>query len=87
MVHVKILLLYLALGSERNENLIFHINFLNTHISLNIVNTALKFGIYDLCNVLEGSVSQILYLGPRFYFMLFRNLCLKNSQKVTRFFT
>ena len=29
--------------------------------------------IFDLCNVLEGSVSQFFHLGPRFYLNECRN--------------
>ena len=43
---------------------IFIINF-----SLDIANTALKFGAGNPFNVKEGSVSQILYLDDTLYFM------------------
>ena len=33
---------------------------------------------------LEGSVSQIFYLSPSFYFMWFRKKCFENVLKVTR---
>ena len=39
---------------------IFHNIFLNTDISFNISNTALKFKICNLCDVLEGRVSLVL---------------------------
>ena len=35
----------------------------------------------------EGRVSQIFYLGPRFYFMSCRKKYIKNMTKVTRFLT
>ena len=35
----------------------------------------------------EGTVSQILYLGPSFYFMKCRKLGNKKYQKVSRFLT
>ena len=43
--------------------------FVNTDISLIISKTALKSELYDLCNVLEGIVSQVFHLGPRFDFI------------------
>ena len=35
---------------------------------------------------MEGTVSQILFIGPSFYFIEFRKKCFKNVEKVTRFF-
>ena len=51
------------------ENLLFFLYFLNKDISFNIQCTFLKFGIHILECQLEGSVSQIFYLGLSFYFM------------------
>ena len=50
-------------------NLFFHFYFLNMDIPLNIYTLVIKFytGVLDI--PLEGSVSQILDLGPGFYFM------------------
>ena len=50
-------------------NLFCHFYFLNMDISLNIYTLAITFytGVFDI--PLEGSVSQIFYLGPGFYFM------------------
>ena len=36
---------------------------------------------------MEGTVSQILYLGPSSHFMKSRKRSLKKCQKVTRFLT
>ena len=36
--------------------------------------------------IFEGSMSQFVYLGPSFYFMLCRKKYLKKVPKVTRFF-
>ena len=51
------------------ENLIFFLYFLNKDISFNIPYTFLKFGRHILDYLFEGSMSQIFYLGPSFYFM------------------
>ena len=51
------------------ENLLFFLFFLNMDISFNIPCTFLKFGIHILGCQMEGSVSQIVDLGPSFYFM------------------
>ena len=50
-------------------NLFFHFYFLNMDISLNIYTLVMKFYTGALNIPLEGSVSQIFYLGPGFYFM------------------
>ena len=51
-------------------NLFFHFYFLNMDISLNIYTLVIKFytGVRNI--PIEGSVSQIFYLGPGFYFMI-----------------
>ena len=46
-----------------------------------------KFGTCIVEGHSEGSVSQIFYLGPSFYFMKCRKLSCKKSQKVSRFLT
>ena len=38
-------------------------------ISVNIYSIDLKFSVCTIKILLEGSVSQIIYLGPSFYFM------------------
>ena len=38
-------------------------------ISLTIYVIGLRFSVYNLKVLLEGSVSQFFYLGPSFYFM------------------
>ena len=43
--------------------------FMNLDNSINIVHRLLKFSIVILDMITEGTVSQILYLGPSFYFM------------------
>ena len=50
-------------------NLFFDFNFLNTDISLNIYTLVIQF-CTDVLNIpIEGTVSQICYLGLGFYFM------------------
>ena len=51
-------------------NLFFHFNFLNTDISLNIYTLVITFYTGVLNIPLEGTVSQIFYLGLGFYFMI-----------------
>ena len=51
-------------------NLFSHFYFLNMDISLNIQTLAIKFYTGVLNIPLEGSVSQIFYLGLSFYFMI-----------------
>ena len=50
-------------------NLFFHFYFLNMDISLNIYTLVIQFytGVFNI--PLEGTVSQIFYLGPGIYFM------------------
>ena len=56
------------------EYSLFFLHFLNKDIS---------FKNHD--GHLEGSVSQILYLGPSFHFMKSRKKSFEKCQKVTRF--
>ena len=51
-------------------NHFFNFYFLNMDISLCICFLRLKFCMLGYKVVLEGTVSQIFYLGLRFYFML-----------------
>ena len=50
----------------------FSIYFFNNDISFNITCTMLKLYLLILEYVLEGTVSQILYLGPSFYSIKYR---------------
>ena len=65
---------------------IFHNIFLNTDISLNISNTALKSGLFDLCSVMQGSISQSFHLGPRSYFIKMLKLLFEKLTKSFSFF-
>ena len=50
-------------------NLFFHFYVLNMDILLNIYTLVITFYTDILNFPLEGTVSQIFYLGPGFYFM------------------
>ena len=56
---------------------IFFIYFLNKDFSLNISYICLKFVIHVDEGQMEGSVSQIFYLGPSFYAMQSRKTSFK----------
>ena len=51
------------------KNLIFDKYFLNLVFSITIAPAEFKFGVIRLHTHSEGTVSQIFYLGPSFYFM------------------
>ena len=70
---------------SKSKNLIFYVFFFNTNISVTTQDIAMKFCMTILHIHSEGSVSEIFYLGPSFYFMRFRKLSCQNIQKVTRF--
>ena len=61
MMHVRV--------NSKFENLLFFKYFLNKYISFNISWMLVKFGIHVYECHLEGSVSQIFYLGPSFFFI------------------
>ena len=61
MMHVRV--------NSQFESLRFFLYFFNKYISLNIPLMLVKFGIHVYECHLEGSVSQMFYLGPSFYFM------------------
>ena len=48
---------------------IFHFYFLNIDISVTIYITELKFSVWILKVLVEGSVSQFLFLGPSYHLM------------------
>ena len=50
----------------------FAIIFLNMDNSVNIKTRLVKFDVLILDIMMEGTVSQIFFLGPSSYFMLFR---------------
>ena len=53
----------------KSKNLFFDKIFLNFHFSVTIAYKDLKFCLLSLHIHLEGTVSQIFYLGLSFYFM------------------
>ena len=69
MINMQILFLVAEIGTSKNKNLIFHVIFLNKDISLTTLDITMKFSMTALHIHSEGSVSQIFYLGPSFYFM------------------
>ena len=60
------------------QNCNFQHIFLNWNISINNGANFIKFGTLVVRGHLEGTVSQIFYLGPSFYFMKSRKLGCKN---------
>ena len=54
--------------------LFFSIIFFNVDSSFNIKDTLLKFSVVVLGITMEGTVSQIFYLGPSFCFMYLRKM-------------
>ena len=53
--------------------------------SVNIIQRLPKSFFLVLAMVIEGTVSQILYLGPSSRFMCFQNLCSQSFLNVSRF--
>ena len=78
---------YILAEIERNksENVFCHLYFLNKDISVTNREKLLKISEVILKVCFEGSVSQICYLGPSFYFMLCRKKYFKNITNVSRF--
>ena len=57
-------------NKENNlKNVIFDNYFLNLVFSVTIPPADFKFCLISLHNPLEGTMSQIFYVGPSFYFM------------------
>ena len=50
----------------------FAIIFLNVDNSVNIKTRLFKCCLLNLDTIMEGTKSQIFFLGPSFYFMFFR---------------
>ena len=53
--------------------------------SVNIIQRLPKSFLLVLAMVIEGTVSQIFYLGPSSRFMCFQNLCSQFFLNVSRF--
>ena len=66
---IKMSSFFTQIRREKGKIMIFHVIFLNNDISITVLDIVLK-----LCKLVlhihpEGSVSQIFYLGPSFYFI------------------
>ena len=72
MINIKVLCSVTGIGSIKGKNQFFHIIFLNMDLSITISDNAMRFCMALLHFHSEGSMSQILYSGLSFYFMLFR---------------
>ena len=59
--------------------------FLNADISINILLNILKLSVVVLNTIIERTVSQISFLGPRSNFMQFRILSFQKLQNVSCF--
>ena len=55
--------------------LAFCLHFLDVDNSVNIIQSLPKSSVVILAMVIEGTVSQIFYLGSSSRFMCFRKLC------------
>ena len=71
MINMQILFFVAEIGISKKENLIFHVIFFNKDISVTTLDITMKFSMTALHIHSEGIVSQIFYLGPSFYFILF----------------
>ena len=69
MKTMKMSFSFTEMGREKGKILIFHVIFLNKDIFIIFADIILKFCMLVLHMLPEGSVSQIFYLGPSFYFM------------------
>ena len=59
--------------------------FLNADISVNISLNIFKLSVVVLNTIMEGTVSQISFPGPKSNFMQFRKLNFQKLQNVSRF--
>ena len=60
---------FTEMGRVKGKIQIFYVIFLNKDIFIIVADIILKFCMLVLHMLPEGSVSQIFYLGPSFYFM------------------
>ena len=61
--------------------------FLNADISINNLLNMFKLSVVVLNTIMEGTVSQISFLGLRSNFMQFRKLGFQKLQNVSRFWS
>ena len=59
--------------------------FLNAYISINGLWNIFIFFVVVLNTIIEGTMSQIFFLGPRSNFIQFRKLSSQKLQNVSRF--
>ena len=64
---MKMSLFFTEIEREKGNILIFHVIFLNKHISITNADIILKFSMSVLHILPEGSASKCFYLGSRFY--------------------
>ena len=69
MINIQISFFVAEIGTSKNKNLIFHVIFLNKDNTVTTLDITMKISMTVLHTHSEGSVSQIFYLGPSFYFM------------------
>ena len=74
-------------GGQEMEYWFFNFYFLNQDISLNIYFPSIKIHILIENILMEGTVSQNVYLGLSFNFMKSRKIFIKKYQKSSRFLT
>ena len=70
--------IHLKKYSQKNMKNAFFLCFLNIDISFNMSISFIKSYLLVIDTMLEGTVSQISYLGPSFYFMQSKQLYMKN---------
>ena len=75
------------IGIVLSENVFSYFYFLMVHISLNFYIIYLTPLVLAENIAIEGTVSQICYIGPHSFFIKCRTNIKKNNQKVTRFST
>ena len=68
--------------NNKSKNVIFDNNFLNVNSSITKAYTDLRFCLHSLHTHLEGTVSQIFYLGSSFCFMTKNGKHLINFVKI-----
>ena len=66
MKTMKISFSFTEMGREKGKILIYHVIFSNKDISIIVADIILKLCMLVLYILLEGSMSQIFYLGPSF---------------------
>ena len=59
--------------------------FLNADISVNILSNIFKLSVVVLNTIMEGTMSQIFFPGPKSNFMQLRKLNFQKFQNVSRF--